>query len=125
MLKKFFLVFFAVLLILLPVLSFAGNVTLAWDAVTTNIDGTPCTDLGGYKIYYGTAPQTYTHVIDVGNVTQYTITLSQGTYYFAVTAYNTAGAESEFSNEISTVVPGTVPSAPSNLTGTVTGVQVK
>jgi hypothetical protein len=28
--------------------------TLTWDAPTTNADGTPLTDLAGYRIYYGT-----------------------------------------------------------------------
>ncbi len=35
------------------VTAFAGTITLAWDAPTTNTDGTPLTDLAGYKIYYG------------------------------------------------------------------------
>ena len=30
-----------------------GSVTLAWDAPTTNLDGTPLTALAGYKVYYG------------------------------------------------------------------------
>jgi fibronectin type 3 domain-containing protein len=42
-------------------------------------------------------------VVDVGNVTAYAVTnLGVGTtYYFAVTAYNTSGVESSFSNEVS------------------------
>ena len=76
----------------------AGNVTLAWDANTE-------TDLAGYKVHYGTSSRTYTQVIDVGNVTTYTVTaLATGTYYFAVTAYNTSRAESDYSNEVSTPV---------------------
>jgi fibronectin type 3 domain-containing protein len=79
-----------------------ASVTLTWDAPTTNSDGSPLTDLNGYKIYYGTSSGNYTEVIDIGNVTSYTIgNLSSGIYYFAVTAYNTSGNESDFSNEVS------------------------
>ena len=53
---------------------FAGNAFLQWEAPSTNDDGTPLTDLAGYKIYYGTASGNYTQTIDVGNVTTYTIT---------------------------------------------------
>ncbi|MEW6417438.1 MAG: fibronectin type III domain-containing protein [Nitrospirota bacterium] len=80
----------------------SSSATLTWDAPTTNADGTPLTDLGGYKIYYGTSSGNYSVVIDVGNVTTYKIEgLSPGIYYFAVTAYDTSGNESEYSNEVS------------------------
>lgn len=75
-------------------------VTLAWNAPTTNADGTPLTNLAGYKVYYGTASGSYTSTINVGKVTSYTINnLASGTYYFAVTAYDTVGLESGYSNE--------------------------
>lgn len=76
---------------------------LAWDAPTTNADGTILTDLAGYKIYYGTTSRGYANVIDVGNVTNYTVgNLSWGiVYFFTVTAYDTAGNESIYSNEVS------------------------
>jgi hypothetical protein len=74
---------------------------LAWDAPTTNTDGSPLTDLAGYKIYYGTSSGNYTTIIDVGNVTTYFINnLVLGTYYFTVTTYNTSGVESAYANEI-------------------------
>lgn len=79
-----------------------GRVTLAWDAPTTNIDGTPLTDLAGYKIYYGTSSGYYTKSADVGNFTGAVISnLSQGTWYFTVTAYDSSGNESTRSNEVS------------------------
>jgi len=73
-----------------------GSVIVSWDANTEP-------DLKGYKVYYGTASRSYDHVIDVGNVTEYTINnLAAGvTYYFAVTAYDTAFNESDFSQEVS------------------------
>ena len=68
-------------------------------------------DLNGYKIYYGTVSDTYTVVEDVGltdtpDTPQYTVTgLESGiTYYFAVTAYDTSGNDSDFSNEVSKLI---------------------
>ena len=72
--------------------------TLTWDANSEQ-------DLQGYKIYLATTSGGYgapiaTLPIDV---TSYTVTgLETGTtYFFAVTAYNSSGAESPFSNEVS------------------------
>lgn len=50
----------------------------------------PPLEIGGYNIYYGTDPANLNNVIDVGNVTNYTITgLTNGTTYFmAASAYN-------------------------------------
>ena len=83
------------LLLLLLSYSVSNAVTLAWDA-----NSEP--DLAGYKLYRGYAPGVYDVITDVGNVTTYEVTglaLNQG-YYFAVTAYNTEGLESGFSNEV-------------------------
>ena len=87
----------------------AGTITLAWDAPTTNTDGTPLTDLAGYKIYYGPTSGSYTNTLDVGNVTTSVVNnLTDGlTYYFTVSAYNSAGVESSFSNEVSKTLPST------------------
>jgi hypothetical protein len=91
------------------VTAFAGTIKLAWDAPTTNIDGTPLTDLAGYKIYYGPTSGSYTNTLDVGNVTTSAVNnLTDGlTYYFTVSAYNSAGVESSFSNEVSKTLPST------------------
>ncbi len=83
----------------------SSDVTLAWDASTHYDDGTPLTDLAGYTVYYGTYPGNYSHSVDVGNVTQYMVTnLTPGTWYFSVTSSDTAGFESNFSNEVSAQV---------------------
>lgn len=79
----------------------AAQITLAWDP-----NAEP--DLAGYKIYLGSASSSYYSVIDVGNNTTFTVdNLSQGaTYFFSVTAYDTQGNESDFSNEVyKAVVP--------------------
>jgi hypothetical protein len=95
----FLFVTFLFLLLALAGQARAEQVSLAWDANTEP-------DLGGYKLYYGTAAQAYSQVINVGKNTQVTVSnLSQGvTYFFAVTAYNLQGAESEYSNEIHNTV---------------------
>jgi outer membrane lipoprotein-sorting protein len=87
--------------------AFSGFATLSWDAPTTNADGTPLTDLAGYRIYYGTSSGNYSQNINVGNVTTYTVdNLTEGaTYYFTATAYDAAGNESEYSNEDSKTIP--------------------
>jgi hypothetical protein len=75
-----------------------STATLAWKAVTG-------TTISGYKIYVGEAPLLYTRSITVGTVTSYSVnSLTVGrTYYFAVTAYNSAG-ESTLSNEVSKTI---------------------
>jgi hypothetical protein len=93
--------------------AFAQSVTLAWDANSES-------DLAGYKIYYGTSSRNYSTVVDVKKVTSYTVTgLGPGTWYFALTAYNTSGAESSFSNEVSKTFAGSTCDV--NLDGSVNG----
>src|SRR5262245_2219962 len=65
-----------------PLSAFAtASVTLVWNA-------SPGTNVAGYNVYYGVASRTYTNKVNVGNVTNTTISgLVEGTtYYFAVTA---------------------------------------
>ncbi len=85
----------------------ASSVTLAWDA-------SPDANVTGYRIYYGAAPASYTNSITVGNITNTQIaSLVEGmTYFFAATAFDASGLESDFSNETSYSVPAT-PVAPS------------
>ena len=82
-----------------------GTATLSWDVPTTNADGTPLTDLAGFKVYYGNASGNYTTIIDVGNITTYLVSnLSPGPHYFTVTAYNISGYESDYSMESSKTI---------------------
>lgn len=82
-----------------------SSVNLTWDRSEGD-------DVAGYKIIYGTASGVYTEFLSVGNVTNANVTdLIEGTeYYFAVTAYNSLGLESDPSNEVSyfVSVPGPV-----------------
>ena len=89
----------------------AGQAILSWDPPATNADGSPLTDLNGYRIYYGTSSGVYETVIDVGSVITSTVTnLTDGSlYYFAVTAYDLSGNESDFSNEVKKIILGIPP----------------
>ncbi len=78
-----------------------GAATLSWTAPTENDDGTPLTDLAGYRLYWGTTPGSYPNSVTIDNpgVTTYVVeNLVSGTYEFAATAFNTAGVESRLSN---------------------------
>lgn len=77
--------------------------TLSWNAPTVEADGTPLGDLAGYKIYFGTASRAYTQTVRLTNpgLTSHTIGgLLPGTYYFAVTAFDSFDNESALSEEV-------------------------
>jgi hypothetical protein len=78
-----------------------GRATLSWTAPTENTDGSTLGNLSGYRIRYGTSASalTSTIVIENASVTTYVVEdLAPATWYFAVTAVNTTGAESAYSN---------------------------
>lgn len=82
---------------------FADDINLAWNP-------NPEPTLAGYKLHYGMSSRSYGVFINVGNVTSYRVTgLSSGNYYFAITAYDSAGHESGFSNETSTTISSVTP----------------
>lgn len=64
-------------------------------------------DLAGYRVYYGTASRDYESSLDAGDFTSVEIDdLTPGTtYYIAVTAYDTSGSESDFSEEVQVAIP--------------------
>jgi hypothetical protein len=78
-------------------------VGLGWSA-------SPDPRVKGYRVYYGSAPRYYFQRkgagVDVGRATAYHLSNLQAstTYYFAVTAYDEAGHESEYSNEVAKVI---------------------
>lgn len=80
-----------------------ASATLVWVAPTENTDGTPVNGLAGYHILYGTSASELTQIITVqdASTTSYVVHgLTPGTYYFAVTAYNSAGGSSANSTPI-------------------------
>lgn len=112
--KRFILTVALVLAIASSALAAGGKATLTWDPNTE-------ADLAGYKVYFGTASGKYGPAVDVGKTAtpaapSYSVTIpNDGAYFFAVTAYDTAGNESGFSAEVSKTIDSTPPAAPNNL----------
>jgi hypothetical protein len=96
------------LLILSPAFACAVQITLAWDS---NVEP----DVAGYIVYYGTRSADYDFDVDVGDYDSITISglVEDVMYYFAVTAYDAEGNESDFSEEITFPNSGSSPSADS------------
>lgn len=79
-----------------------GSVALSWNPPESRTDGTPLTNLAGFKIYYGRMSEVYDHEIDIDNptISTYLIEgLNPGDWYFVLAAYDGNGLESEPSNE--------------------------
>jgi len=93
--RDVFVVSLVVFLSLVTSLAFAGSATISWQANTEP-------DLQEYRVYTGTSSRTYGTPNPVGKETSYTVdNLEEGiTYYFAVTAVDTSGNESGFSQEV-------------------------
>lgn len=103
---------------------------LTWTPPTTTTDGSALTDLAGYRIYFGTSASALSQVQTVANAgaTAATVSpLAAGTWYFALEAYTSAGAESLPSTVVSKITgsaSGTksvtlavnIPNAPTNVT---------
>jgi hypothetical protein len=89
-----------------PPVAGPGSAIVSWDKVGFNTDSTPCTDLAGYRVYYGnTSPVTKASTsvavpvadladpdhpaIEIGNLA------SGATYYFRLSAYDTSNPANE------------------------------
>jgi len=84
-----------------------GSATLSWIPPTTNTNGTPLTNLSGYRIYYGTSSSSLTQSVQIANsgITNYVIdNLSPATWYFTVVSYNNANVESPLSEVVSKTI---------------------
>lgn len=83
-----------------------STVPVSWTPPTKNADGTALTDLKSYNVYQGMSATALSKVgsIPVGTLAYTTPKLTPGTYYFAITAVNSAGIESVQSATISTVL---------------------
>ena len=74
-----------------------GSATLSWQPPTSNTDGSPLTNLAGYVVRYGTAPDALDIQVRIDNpglVTYVVTDLASATWYFQVVAYNSVGVES-------------------------------
>ncbi|MFO0773098.1 MAG: fibronectin type III domain-containing protein [Nitrospiraceae bacterium] len=85
-----------------PATDLSASRQLAWDANSES-------DLAGYMVYTATTSGAYGSPVAVipSNQSSYTIpTLPAGhTYFFSVTAYDTSGRETTYSNEVSLTRP--------------------
>jgi hypothetical protein len=84
-----------------------ASVTLNWSTPTQNTDGTPLTNLAGFRIYYGTAPSNLSQSAQIANpgATTYVLgNLAPGIWYFGLVDYTTSAMESSLSNIASTTI---------------------
>lgn len=103
------LILTAIFLLTICTTIFGREVTLTWDP-----NSEP--DLSHYIVYWGTTSRNYTsNSGGIGLVTEYSMPLPDDgkVYYFAVTAVDDAGLESDYSNEVFTKEEtGSLPIAP-------------
>jgi hypothetical protein len=86
-----------------PALTTSARVS--WRAPTTNVDGTPITDLSGFRVLYGNASGQYGQSLLVSNSSITSVVIegltSSTTWYFVVKAVAASGVESDYSMEAS------------------------
>ena len=83
-----------------------ADLTLAWAAPTENVDGTALTDLQGFFVYWGDASREYIGKLRLeASAREWQIDLPAGDYHFALTAVDSEGDESAYSNEVRRRVP--------------------
>jgi len=82
-----------------------GNATVSWTPPTQNTDGSNLgADLAGYRIYYGTSSRDYSNSLEIDNpgLSSFVVEgLAETTWYFVMTAVNSSGVESSYSEEVS------------------------
>lgn len=85
----------------------SGTASLAWTPPTTNVDGSPLTELAGYAVAYGRSSGLLDQLITVNDAraTGYTVEgLEPGVWYFSVRALAIGGMESASSNIATTQI---------------------
>ena len=96
-----------------------GTANLSWVAPTQNTDGSSLTNLKGYRILYGTSASNLNLSQSVNSATATSASipaLGSGTWYFAVRAVNTSGAESDNSAVVSRTITAATASKTVNIT---------
>jgi Putative Ig domain len=84
-----------------------GWARLKWKAPTRNEDGSKLRNLAGFRIYFGQDSSNLASRVEIPHPHVKTARieeLTQGTWYFAVTAYTTAGIESSLSMIVSKTI---------------------
>jgi len=85
-----------------------GSVVLSWQPPTQREDGTVLVGLSGYRLFFGRNSRQYTEEVRIDNpaITSYMVdNLAAGTWYFAMTAFDREGLESDLSAEAVRSVP--------------------
>ena len=80
-----------------------GTALVSWTPPTENTDGSPLTDLSGFKVRYGTSPGSYSETRTINNpgLSSYLVeNLGAADWYFVMTAFNSSGIESSYSPEV-------------------------
>lgn len=97
---------------LLPWLALASEANLSWVAPTVRVDGSPVTNLAGYRLFErcGSDPLALLATVNVPALSYQRTGLPDGvTCYWSLTAFDADGIESARTNEASrTFVPGVV-----------------
>ncbi len=91
---------FMVSMVFLAQYAFAATVRISWNSNSES-------DLDGYKVYYGTSSRSYQQTLDVGLATSVDVPglAEASAYFFAVTAYDATGNESDYSSEAYIFIP--------------------
>jgi hypothetical protein len=85
----------------------SGTATLSWEAPTTYTNGAALTNLGGYRIYYGTSADNLSQTIQLSGVGMQTYVIDNlggGTWFFAIKAITNSGLESGLSDVVSKTI---------------------
>lgn len=123
---RFFLALF-LLLQAAPASAADIAIDLEWSAPTENVDGTPLTDLAGYRVYWKFSPTgiyTQSEPVEDSLATNYTLNLAgvtdQAEIYVVMTALDYDQNESGFSNQVAfffNSVDALAPRTPGPVTG--------
>ncbi len=108
----------ALLFLLVCLYALAPACCPASDSVTVSWNPSPGPGVVGYNVYYGgEASGSYTNQVPAGNTTSAIVSglVAGVTYYFAATATDDTGLESDFSNEVTYSNPIAAPSQPPTL----------
>ena len=112
MFKKIILII-SILFLLVPSIAIAeSQITFAWD-----VHADP--DVEGYRLYQSNESVIYdlncpAITIPVGTETATLYNVPDGTWFWVITAYDQNDNESEFSNEVTTIIDTMAPSPPKN-----------
>jgi hypothetical protein len=99
---KLKLLIFSLSLILIPSLVFGLGVRVTWNKNSEN-------DLAGYLVYCGTSPGSYDRIVGADLTASVDMRGVEAgrTYYFAVTARDTSGNQSGYSQQVAITIPAT------------------